>query len=275
MSDELTPTAERIVADLDEVRRIDSRQPILNTAIVVALAVVFAALGLLAVRSETRSAALEEIGAQRDRDIAAIQDELKGVCRAVPAAELAPSEQDACSRAERGDLPVVRDGDDGEPGRPPTAEEIESAVWRYFADHPLPEGKEPSIAQVSAAVADYLVANPPEPGRAPTVEEIAAAVATYFARNPVRDGEPGRPPTAEEIAAAVQSYCTPPGLPSPCRGADGVPGPACPEGFELREAVVTAADGSTYRGRVCVDPSSSSAPTTSDTPPALLPIPRR
>ena len=273
MSDELTPTAERIVADLDEVRRIDSRQPILNTAIVVALAVVVVAIAILAVRSETRSAALEEIGVQRDRDIAAIQDELKGVCRAIPAAELAPSEQDACIRAERGDLPAARDGNDGEPGRPPTVQEIESAVFRYFAAHPLPEGKAPSIAQVSTAVADYLVAHPPEPGRPPTVEEIAAAVATYFARNPVRDGEPGRPPTAEEIAAAVQSYCTPAGLPSPCRGPDGAPGPSCPEGFELRDAVITTSEGSTYRGRVCVDPASSSPPTTSDTPPPLLPVP--
>lgn len=281
MSDELTPTAGRIVADLDEVRRIDSRQPILNTAIVVALAVVVAAIGILAVRSETRSAALEEIGAQRDRDISAIQNELKGVCRAVPASELAPTEQDACSRAERGDLPVVRDGDDGddgEPGRPPTAEEIESAVWRYFTAHPLPEGKEPTIAQVSTAVADYLVAHPPAPGRAPTIEEIAAAVATYFARNPVQDGEPGRPPTGEEIAAAVQSYCAPAGLPPPCRGADGapgVPGPACPDGYQLREALITASDGSTYRGQACVDPTSSSPPTTSETPPPLLPVPRR
>ncbi len=43
-------------------------------------------------------------------------------------------------------------------------------------------------------------------------------------------------------------------------GRDGAPGPACPEGYELRDAVITADDGSTYRGKACVNPASSTAP---------------
>lgn len=52
-------------------------------------------------------------------------------------------------------------------------------------------------------------------------------------------------------------------------GVDGQPGPACPDGYELRDAVITAPDGSTYSGRACVDPNSSKPPS-SDPP---LPIP--
>jgi hypothetical protein len=43
-------------------------------------------------------------------------------------------------------------------------------------------------------------------------------------------------------------------------GATGPPGPTCPSGYELRDAVITAPDGSTYRGKACVDPSTSTPP---------------
>ncbi len=57
-------------------------------------------------------------------------------------------------------------------------------------------------------------------------------------------------------------------------GADGQPGPACPDGYELRDAVITADDGSTYRGKACVDPASSTPPNTTTTTAPLLPIAR-
>lgn len=69
------------------------------------------------------------------------------------------------------------------------------------------------------------------------------------------DGQDGRPP-------ACQSE------PDQCRGAAGAtgpagpPGPTCPEGYELRDAVVTAPDGSTYSGKACVDPGTSAPPST-------------
>lgn len=59
--------------------------------------------------------------------------------------------------------------------------------------------------------------------------------------------------------------------PDQCRGATGPggpagpPGPTCPDGYELRDAVITAPDGSTYAGKACVDPGTSSPPST--TPP--------
>lgn len=271
MNSPVTPEFERTAAELDEVRKIDSRQPLLNKAIGVALAVMVAAVTLTAVRSETRADALGEVGAQRDRDIAAIREEMKGVCRSVPQGDLAQGNREACSRAERGEMPPPRDGQDG---RAPTAEEIRAAVEVYFLTHPLPAGREPTVAQVSTAVAEYLVTHPPDPGRAPTTDEIATAVVTYFEGNPVKDGAPGRAPTAAEIAAAVRSYCAPPDAPSPCRGEPGTPGPPCPDGYEQRDAVATAPDGGQYsRAKTCVDPASSQPPTTSPTTPPLLPIP--
>lgn len=271
MNSPLTPEFERTAAELDEVRKIDSRQPVLNRAIFVALGVVLAAIAVITVRSETRASALREAAAAQDQAIARIQQDMKGVCRATPTGSLAPADKDACARAEQAAPPT---GKDGSPGRPPTADEIQAAVEGYFLAHPLPPGQQPTSGQVSVAVADYLVAHPVEPGRAPTAEEISAAVASYFERNPVRNGEPGRAPTAEEIATAVRSYCAPPDQPSPCRGADGAPGPPCPAGYELRDVVADAPDGGTYtRAKTCVDPASSQPPSPTPTTIPLLPIP--
>lgn len=44
------------------------------------------------------------------------------------------------------------------------------------------------------------------------------------------------------------------------KGDTGASGPACPEGYELRDAVITAKDGSTYQGKACVDPNTSTPP---------------
>ena len=84
--------------------------------------------------------------------------------------------------------------------------------------------------------------------------------------------------------AAVAAYCGQPD--EPCRGADGTdgasgqngadraagaegpPGPTCPGGYALRDAVITAPDGSTYSGKACVDPASNQPPKD-----PVLPIP--
>lgn len=52
-------------------------------------------------------------------------------------------------------------------------------------------------------------------------------------------------------------------------GNDGAPGPACPDGYEQRPAVITAPDGSTYQGVACVRPDSSQPPSTTEPPPIL------
>ncbi len=80
-----------------------------------------------------------------------------------------------------------------------------------------------------------------------------------------RDGDPGRPGRDGVNGSTPACYAEP----NQCRGADGkngvdgAPGPACPPGYELRDAVITAPDGSTYSGRACVDPATSAPPSTS------------
>ncbi|SFO59493.1 hypothetical protein [Amycolatopsis rubida] len=75
------------------------------------------------------------------------------------------------------------------------------------------------------------------------------------------------------VASAVASYCD---AHDQCRGEQGTPGvngangkdgPACPDGFELRDAVITSPDGTTYQGKACVDPNSGSTPPSTDPPP--------
>jgi hypothetical protein len=127
-------------------------------------------------------------------------------------------------------------GPQGEPGRPPSPEEIQAAVDAYLEANPPPAGRPPTASEVAAAVSEYLIENPPEPGRPPTAEEIAAAVETYFAANPPPAGpagEPGRGPTAEEIRAAVDAYLAenpPPAGPPGAEGPTGPTGPAGPAG---------------------------------------------
>lgn len=135
-----------------------------------------------------------------------------------------------------------------------------------------------------SAVAEYCAA-PNQPcrgsdGSSPPFDAIVDAV---VAKIPApKDGRDGRDAPAPDWAAQVAAYC---GQASePCRGpagtngadgkdgrdgVDGQPGPTCPEGYELRDAVITARDGTTYSGKACVDPASSAPPSSSKNPPPL------
>lgn len=140
------------------------------------------------------------------------------------------------------------------------------------------------------AVADYCAApNRPCRGADGSTPPFDAIVDAVVARIPPpkngtngNDGQPGQNATAAQVADAVAAYC---GQASePCRGvagqngtdgkdgrdgADGQPGPTCPPGYELRDAVITARDGTTYSGKACVDPNSSAPPPSTTNPPPL------
>ncbi|HET6286361.1 MAG TPA: hypothetical protein VFG15_06385 [Amycolatopsis sp.] len=123
-------------------------------------------------------------------------------------------------------------------------------------------------------IVDAVVAKIPAPrdGRDAPTPDIAGFVAAYCgqANEPCR-GSTG--PAGESPPCLAE--------PAQCRGVDGrdgkdgrdgvdgQPGSTCPDGYELRDAVITAPDSSTYSGKACVDPSSSTPPS-SDPP---LPIP--
>lgn len=256
-----TPEFERLLGDLNSLRVINSRQPLLNRAIIMALGLVLIAVMVIAIRGENQARSLREAATQRDQVIAAIQQDLKGVCRAVPTPSLSPDSKSACSRAERDALPPVT----GEPGRPPSADEIRTAVDTYMSAHPAPG---PTPADVVAAVATYLVAHPLEPGRPPTVDEISAAVLSYC--NPTASvspcvgskgdkgetGEKGPPPTAAEIQAALVQYV------------HDNPDVVCPHGGTVQELRLRTADGGTADTWQCVV-SVTSVPATSSSPPLI------
>lgn len=127
------------------------------------------------------------------------------------------------------------------------------------------------------AVAEYCAA-PTHPcrgsdGSSPPFDAIVDAV---VGRIPTpkngTDGQDGRDAPVPDYSALVAAYCGQ--TDEPCRGpagqkgdtgatgAAGAPGPACPDGYELRDAVITAQDGTTYSGKACVDPTSSAPPST-------------
>lgn len=201
---------------------------------VAAIAVLFL-LGSVFVAQLGRQEARDQTGAvEQQRDATAAQaqslaEQIKAACRD---GSLAGPICTQAAQVAAEPIPGPQ-GPRGEPGPPPTAEQIQSAVDAYLAANPPPAGRPPTAAEVAAAVASYLTANPPAPGRPPTAAEIADAVEVYFANNPPpagepgengrdgRDGEDGRPPTAEEIRAAVDAYLAENPPPAGPAGADG------------------------------------------------------
>lgn len=151
-----------------------------------------------------------------------------------------------------------------EPPPGPSPADIAAAVESYLARFPPPAGRPPTVDEITTAVASYLTSNPPQSGRAPTSEEIALAVANYLVTNPPANGKDAPPPSQQQIDDAVARYLA---ANPPPKGDRGEPGPTCPDGYELRDALITAPDGSQYQGKACVDPASSRPPTTSPTPP--------
>jgi hypothetical protein len=168
------------------------------------------------------------------------------------------------------------------PGPGPTQAQIDDAVTEYIAAHPPAAGKPATPEMVATAVAEYLTAHPPTPGRLPTPQEIATAATDYLTAHSAQftgpagaAGAAGKDATDAQVAAAVDAYCSahnkcagpagPAGQPGQqgktgATGATGPAGPTCPTGYELRDAVITSPDGSTYRGKACVDPSTSKPP---------------
>jgi hypothetical protein len=175
------PSHESILSD-GMHRRDDkpaSRWPVALVALLGAAAVV---VGIFA----TQGAG--EVEDQRDTAVEQVRDLGRDVAAACARGEViqSPDGRNLCQRAaEVQSDPVPGTVIQGEPGRPPTIEEIEAAVAVYLARNPPPAGRPPTADEVAAAVAEYMTAHPPQPGRPPTAEEISNAVSAYFAANPV------------------------------------------------------------------------------------------
>lgn len=172
--------------------------------------------------------------------------------------------EDEQSAAEaRGETPVAPDPDEliedpeyrgpkGDPGPPPSDEQVYAAVEAYFEAHPV-EAEAPSPAAIAAAVSNWLSQHPPDQGErgpGPTAQQVAAAVQEYLTLNPPPAGPPGEDgkdgtdgkdgaegpqgpgPTPEEIAAEVEAYI------------EEHPLPICPAGSAAEPHTILTTGGS-------------------------------
>ncbi|MFJ8815428.1 hypothetical protein [Amycolatopsis thermoflava] len=141
---------------------------------------------------------------------------------------------------------------------------------------PAPTVDPAAVRQAArAAVLEYCgQASSPCRGTDGTAPNIDAIVTQVLTRIPVpkdgtdgKDGEDAPPLSGEEVFAQVAAFCSQPS--EPCRGpagqngtngVNGKDGPACPEGYELGDALITAPNRSTYQGKACIDPETSQPP---------------
>jgi hypothetical protein len=194
--------------------------------------------------------------------------------------KLLVDDRDLCAKAEKvqanptEEIPPAK----GDPGRPPTAEEIRAVVTAYCSDGRCQgvDGHTPSPADVAKAVADYCAngACTGAPGKdAPeiTMMQLASTVAAYCSTGVCvgATGQDGPPPTYEQIGVAVAAYCQtgactgPAGADSTVPGPTGadstVPGPGGPQGRGLQSQycgddgrwLITYTDGATSDGGPC------------------------
>lgn len=129
------------------------------------------------------------------------------------------------------------------------------------------------------AVADYCASRNQCRGADGATPDFDALTTAVLARIPIpKDGADGKDAPTPDYAALVASYCAAhdecrgpvgekgePGDPGATgatgpAGAPGPAGPTCPDGYELRDAVITAPDGTHYQGKACVDPDSGTQP---------------
>lgn len=123
-------------------------------------------------------------------------------------------------------------GKQGDPGPPPSAEQIAIAVEAFCRDNPAEckgndgkpgtNAKDVTPEQVIAAIATYCDPRGQckgDTGPGPDDAQILAGVAAYCANGACKGdrGDAGPGPTEEQIAAAVAAYCGD----DRCRGDDG------------------------------------------------------
>lgn len=234
-----------------------------TTAIIVVLLILFGGVILWSShRDRTRLASDLNAAQTQQEDMKTGMDALTGQIEALgrdPVVEVEETDNGpevvegsprAESEAERG-----RRGVPGEPGDPPTDEQIEAAVEVYCETNGCrgPEGPEPNALQVAAAVAAYCDDRGECQG--PTGETgIAGTDGATGADGESITGPRGPAPTDAQIAAAVESYCAArdgcrgpagadgeDGEDSTVPGPPGAPGPTCPNGADPIEWTVNQA----------------------------------
>jgi hypothetical protein len=179
-------------------------------------------------------------------------------------------------------------GQNGKPGPGATQQQVDNAVFGYFAVHP--PGATP--AMVAVKVAAYLTAHPPKQGPPPTPAMIATAASDYIAAHAGdfqgaagtngSDGQPGQNVTDDQVIAAVSAYCDAHNQCAGPKGDQGVQGVSFTDLEFQRDdsgacmVVVTLHDPATGQDSTITHPAGDAAcplaatPTTTSSPPSGL-----
>lgn len=248
--DNLSPAAREVAAELQQREPADRRRPLLNWVIGIAAAVFVIAVTVLLVRQDSLDAQQQVLSAaseQRNRELAAVQQTLKTVCRAVPDARIPPAQLEQCRRVERGQViaPAVP-GPMGAAGRPGTAgaDGVQGPSGAPGQPGEIGEpGPQGPAGERGAGGAPGERGDDGTPGAAGAAGEAGQRGADGAPGASGADGAPGE--RGEQGA----------------RGEPGPPGPACPPGYVVGDAEI---DG--RPAKVCF----AEQPSTPDTTPPLI-----
>lgn len=211
-------TTEEIRQEVQRVRRSNRLQFILNLAAICGLA----ALGMVVIILFSQNSDRQELNDRQDLAIEQLTRELSQVCRrAEPAEGLPTYVQNACERAEKGEMPEVLRGEPGERGEPGT----------------------PGIPGIPGDPGPSGAPGPPGPsgpGGPPGEPGTPGS-----GGDPGEAGPPG--PQGEPGPAGPQGAPGPP-------GETGPPGPDCPPGFiaQARQYDPTVLPGDEETWFICV-----------------------
>lgn len=199
------------------------------------------------------------------QDAAAVQSQAKSLADQVAeacakggaaAAELGPAGTCAKAAEVKDQAPVADQASSPAPDPAALRQAARSAVAEYCASRDQcrgPDGVTPNFdALTDAVLARIPIPKDGHDGADAPVPDYPALVAAYCGQ----DTDPCRGPAGAEGAPGATG----------ATGAAGAPGPTCPDGYDLRDAVITAPDQTTYQGKACVDPSSGIPPSQPEPP---------
>lgn len=217
--DTLTPQARRLSVQIRKREMIEARAPVLSVSIKVLIGLLIISVLVLAAWIWASTATTRAEGERRDAAIAAIQSDLKNVCRKTPLESLAPSEKDSCYRAEANIPPSQVTIEQPAPSQTfldnaLLLDAVKKRVDDYLATHPTPTATDllPLIRQVYND-------NKPADGKTPTDAELLTLITKVYSDNPPKDGKDA---TQAQADAAIKSYCA--GATNPCQGPKGEKG---------------------------------------------------
>lgn len=210
--DDLTPQFRQTLDDLHHQRRQARTSRWLTIGLVVLAVITVGMYAAGVVYGKGRLDGTDATLSENTKEIAALREDMKTVCRQADPKNLPTSEQDKCFRAEA-NLP---------PKSAPAAQQTTTTITQM-----------PSDDQLLTLIRGVIAANPPKDGHTPTADELLALIKPLIplplAGQPGTPGEPGKTPTDEQLLALIQQvYDANP----PAAGPTGPTGPMGPQGVQ-------------------------------------------